>query len=619
MRKQAAELTDEQKREMMMNILIGAGGGAGVGALTQYLLTGKAGLMGAGLGAAGGAAVGAGIDDNARAKIKEFFTGGGKKPPEAAPETTDTPEGTTPEVKPEEGAETASDEKRVLTPDERREYYNYLKDNMGKMDEANQAHASKVMQDIAAYESMEAAPKNWEVLRNAEDKEVAGSLANIAVGYTMDYMNKNGTAPGDNDLGKFLFAVKEGELDVTQPKEVDEWLAGMHDYQIKDKDNLAVTALGSADTLAAATTTQALRNRFGEAGKLGVKQALDKVKDKGVKESMRLLLRGPATAGATTAAPKGPGVISKAWTATKAIPGGAKAKGAQALHLLNTPITKETLKGAGRQLLTKGGGAAMGAGKTAWNIGRSFVSPNFLAANVILDAPSLYVDPETGKINYWNWWENVDKQEKLMSLREQKRGMLKNTVMGGLRGLVTPWTTAPVAIDRAAKTRQIVEDVTDESGPAAGRRVLKDTLITFVPGLHNYQFKPTREENLATELRQYYIHNKGKKSKMADTGEEFRIADRYDPRRFARLTKQGYVPVILPNGKFGYKSPRGGMIGTIIQSEAQKRQAERDRKAIMGGGPNAPKEKIMEKAPTWAELNRRRLIRQGKLGTYGPL
>ena len=53
-RKQAADLTDEQRRNMIRDILIGAGGGAGVGGLTQYLMTGKVGLSGLGLGAAGG-------------------------------------------------------------------------------------------------------------------------------------------------------------------------------------------------------------------------------------------------------------------------------------------------------------------------------------------------------------------------------------------------------------------------------------------------------------------------------------------------------------------------------------------------------------------------------------
>ncbi len=133
----------------------------------------------------------------------------------------------------------------------------------------------------------------------------------------------------------------------------------------------------------------------------------------------------------------------------------------------------------------------------------------------------------------------------------------------------------------------------------------------------DYQFKPTAEENLGTKLRQYYVHAKNKQATMADSGEPFRIADRYDPIAFKRNVDAGNVPVLLPSGEYGWKTPRGNLRGQVKSKYFWDRYAtDKDRKELMGTGPKKTDESMVAPAPKDWEVELRRVERRKQRGEF---
>lgn len=595
--KQAADLTPEQTTEMMKSILIGTAGGAGAGALTQYLLTGKAGWAGAGIGAAGGAAVGAGLDDNARRKINELFTGAEKKPeppPVTQPDTQPVPVAT--EEVPAEVAATKPEEAKELSQEEYNTRIRALVTQVQANPENYPEGALQEANDLSAVFSVEESAPT--VLKMIGDDE---GLRNVAIDYAVRFNSKNGRTPNNEELGAFTNAVKSNAISTSG--HIDEWLGGTHDKQNEEEMNTGVNLVSGADSLTAMLLPKAIQEGAVTVGNKSIKDILHQ----GVKQAGKEALgkAGPALVG-----PPKPGMLTTGKRLALSAP--SKMKGAltgipsklsSVYNVLKSPVTTQGVKNVGSDIVksTLGAGArtGLGAGKLGLNLGKSLFTPKFLAANVILDAPSLYIDPETGEIDYWNWMNNVKKQEAMMVNRESKRNPYVNSALGALKGAVSPWTTAPVAVQRALLNRKQINDAVDERGGAAGLGAVKESLAAFVPGMGDYQAPVTMEEQQDLEIKQAYINNKGKKGKLED-GREFDIETKYEPRQFMKMKQQGYTPAQLPNGTYGWKSPGGTYSGqTKLNAVDRWRLIERAKKLT-------PKKKVTSgevyhKAPTWLE------------------
>lgn len=611
--KTAADMTDDEKKAAMAKILIGAGGGAGLGALTQYLITGKAGLAGAGIGAAGGAAVGAGLDENVRERVKRLFKAPDKKvedqpttAPAVAKETTDgKPLAATTTEKRQElpvKQEEAEAPRRITSDEfwkERGESIQYVRDNPDQFDVDTRKAADnqlKIYDALKTYETAEEkAPQTLaEINRLSKDHP---ELFNTTIDYLLRYKDIKGDVPDDSAMKEWLGHLDSGKL---QPTEYDQYIRGKHDIHgqegpvnwAAESPQLAEFGLPLVANRAYKYAPGLSRKSVEYAAKKSPQIVSSALLSEGGKRTAEAMARRQASkelgeAGVNWAFRNIPGLRS--------IPGLGKGK-------LIDQAGKAALE---RHIARKGGQEAIKRGMFSKLVsGPKGGSPGFLALNLLLDAPNLFVDPETGDWNM-DWMKNAVTHDKMMEIRERSRTMLQNSMLGGARGLVSPWTALMPAGARLASTRGMINTTATEQGPAAARRQIKDVLSTFVPFMGNYQAKHTSEENLANELRRQYVHRADKKTTLPG-GQTITISQHYDPREYERLTKKGYKPVLLPNGKYGYQTPRGNYRGQTEMSEEQRRELKKAREAIMGVGA-APVNKLMQSAParSLVEVKRR--------------
>jgi hypothetical protein len=441
-----AEMTPEQKKALIGKVMLGVGGGAGLGALAEYLMTGRASWKGAGLGAVAGTGVGLAADENARAYMKNLLgmkdeapekpQEGGEQVPEGRTETTGQPSvAAAPEERQETWEDVLKEAQAVMANPEK--FDEQIVDNA----KAFLFHDKQVKEAIHARDVLlpkleKSAPETMTAM-----KEAGPEFEQEAKAFGLTFNKAKGRLPTEDEMYRYM-RLRESGL---SPEHWEDYVRDKGDFAGNEMFNLGVEGvqLGKIPLMAflkrvTPKTNYKMTNKI-----------LGMLPDKGLKS-----LKGPIQREAYE-------VFTKKRLKSLFVKQGfgrrlaGKMAGKRAAELA---ARKAALQGAGK-LATKSAG---------------------MAFNVILDSPALFIDPKTGK---WNKeiWENAAHHDELMERREKNRSLLDNMLLGGLRGAFQPVSSLMTVGARTKGIGDVMVDAGKMHGSKGVKAAAKGAASAFVP------------------------------------------------------------------------------------------------------------------------------------------
>ncbi len=366
-------------QEAIAKLLVGAGAGAGIGVLGEYMLTGKLGWKGGTLGAAVGTGASAFLNPEAREKlintVKDRF---------ASKDVEESELGVVPGEGVTLGGPDASKGKEPTEED----YYNNFKQQLEsgqefpeekmqgmqqyiKLYDQQQVDLSKAKEDIATAVKLQKDPKYDKALEEARsgtyfDKLTPGADEDVSFlvhRYVNDYTRETGKTPTPDHILRFTRDTRSQAL---TPEGWGDYMKDQHVMSGEEEYPLSGMALQFGG---------------GYAGSKLSKPAIEKMmKTPGGRKSLEKIFGSSAES-----------------------------------------------KGLKKFLLGKGGGK--GAAKLS--------ARSIPGLNIAMDIPEFFIDPNTGEYTS-NVGKNISEQDRLMELRE--KGGAKH--FGGLEGYLPDWKTS---------------------------------------------------------------------------------------------------------------------------------------------------------------------------------
>lgn len=452
--RKTAEVSNQQA---IMRLLAGTGLGAGAGALGEFMLTGRLGWKGAVTGGALGTGAAAFLDPESRSKlvstVRERF---GSKPEAAA---------TTPVQ-----AEQPQEDLSVL------QQYRKAQEILASGVQIPEEHKDAIQKFVTLYEAKTGPIRetinlfNKPEYRRAAKRALSGStwegmtetsaqLENQMISYMHQYKQKTGQNPSPEHMYRFASHGKDLPED-----QWGEYMAGTHRLSGDELQEWKTIAPQLAGNVAVAKLSPAI-----------IKKLL-------------MTKGGPAMLKRIAGKGSLPGFVSG--TAGQGIRSG-----------LAKLFRRKATKAAGY------GGIKLG-GKLGAKASGKALAKAAPGINLLLDSFDLFHNPKTGKYE-WNVKKipgNIRDVDELMEKRErhgnqvtgQKRNVLYNQGLGGLRGWIQPVTTMAAAGRRIAGTnKESLDAVRREgfSGAAQHMKAMAGVVPDYFAELYNVT-EPTENKKI---------------------------------------------------------------------------------------------------------------------------